>query len=134
MIFSFFIEIKYSSNIMGKLINGMSVDHGNYKFIGSLRRENVHFCTVSLLSNKISLTTATCLKDFLTQEEIPEFDLYTIMAGRFDLPGKSAVFLIEEVRIHRRYHFNNPKTSHDIGMVTVTYLQNFNCYILQSTM
>ena len=132
-IFFFSTENKYSLSLMGKLINETPVDYRNYKFIASFRRKNVHFCTASLLSNKHALTTATCLKDFLSEEKIPDFDYYTIKAGRFDLPGKSAVFSIYEVQCHPKFSYINPLAIYNIGMITVTYLQNFNYHIIHKS-
>ena len=86
----------------GKLISEHVV-HENYKFMTFCRREDVHFCTASLISNKHSLTAASCLKDFLIEIYIPDFDLYTLVAGRHDINGKSAVFRIEQVIRHHRF-------------------------------
>ena len=100
MIF-FFTESKHSSSMIGKLIGGQSVEHGKYEFTASFRLNNIHFCTACLLSNKHALTAAVCLKDFLTQPDIPRFDPYTLVAGRLDI-DEVTVFAIEEVlRFHK---------------------------------
>ena len=57
----------------------------------------MQFCAASLLSNKHALTAASCLKDFLTEIDIPDFGLYTLVAGEHDFYKGSAVFEIEEV-------------------------------------
>ena len=103
----------------GKLIGGQSVLHENYKFTASFRRRNVHFCTASLLSNKHALTAAFCLKDFLNETDIPNFSLYSLMAGKPNVENGSAVFKIEEVQAHRDYVYKNPNFRQAIGLITV---------------
>ena len=104
---------------MGKLIGGQSVAQENFKFTASFRRQNIHFCTATLLSNKKAITAAACLKDFLLEIDIPDFDLYTLVAGRHDLHKGLAVFKIEEVMAHRKYRFNDLTMKYAIGLITV---------------
>ena len=106
----------------GKLSDGESISEGDCKFIASFRRENVHFCTASLLSNKHAVTSAFCLKDFLTEIDIPDFDLYSLVAGRLDMPKGSAVFKIEQVEVHRKFTFISPSPLHSVGLITVNHL------------
>ena len=115
----FFTEFKYISSLKGKLIGGQSVALDSYKFTASFRRENVHFCTATLLSNKKAITAAPCLKDFLLEIDIPDFDLYTLVAGRHDVDKGLAVFKIEEVMAHRKYGFNALTLNYAIGLITV---------------
>ena len=107
-------------------LNSEHVVHENYKFMASFRRENVHFCTASLISNKHALTAAFCFKDFLTEIDIPDFDLYTLVAGRHDINGKSAVFQIEHVIRHHRFSFLNTVSIYGIGVIKVMYKHIFN--------
>ena len=106
--------------MVGKLIGGQSVDHGKYKYTASLRLDNVHFCTAFLLSNKHALTAAVCLKDFLTEPDIPKFDQYTLVAGRLDIE-KVTVFAIEQVQAHRKYSFERNDANYAIGLITVNH-------------
>ena len=110
--------------MMGKLIGGQSVEHGKNKFTASFRLNNVHFCTACLLSNKHALTAAVCLKDFLTEPDIPRFDPYTLVAGRLDIE-KVTVFAIEEVQAHRKYSFQSNEANHAIGLITVNHQPSF---------
>ena len=119
-----FTESKHSSSMMGKLIGGQSVEHGKYKYTASFRLNNVHFCTACLLSNKHALTAAVCLKDFLTEPDIPRFDPYTLVAGRLDI-DEVTVFAIEEVQAHRKYSFKNNDPLYAIGLITVNHQLTF---------
>ena len=103
----------------GKLIGGESVAQENFKFTASFRRENVHFCTATLLSNKKAITAAFCIKDFLLEIDVPDFDLYTLVAGRHDVDKGLAVFKIEEVIAHRKYDFDDSTIKYGIGLITV---------------
>ena len=115
----FFTDLKYISSLKGKLIGEKPVEQENYKFTASFRRENVQFCAASLLSNKHALTAASCLKDFLIEIDIPDFDLYTLVAGKRDVNKGSAVFEIEEVQVHRDFRFESPNCNYALGLITV---------------
>ena len=119
MLFFFFTEFKYISSFKGKLFGGQSLAEENFKFTASFRRENVHFCTATLLSNKKAITAAPCLKDFLLKIDIPDFDPYTLVAGRHDVDKGLAVFKIEEVIAHQKYRFNTLTSKYAIGVITV---------------
>ena len=119
MLYIFFTESKYIPSLKGKLIGGLSVGQENYKFTASLRRKNVHFCTATLLSKKKAITAAFCIKDFLLEIDIPDFDLYTLVAGRHDVHKGLAVFKIEEVTAHRKYNFDDRTMKYAIGLITV---------------
>ena len=116
----FFTESKYSFSLKGKLIGGQSVEYRKYKFTASFRLDNVHFCNACLLSNKHALTAAVCLKDFLTKPDIPEFDPYTLVAGRLDTE-RAIVFGIEEVQVHEKYFFRYNDPNCAIGLITVNH-------------
>ena len=106
---------------MGKLIGGNSAQHSKYKFVSSLRRKNIHICTACLLSNKHALTTAICLKDFLNYTRIPDFKLYSVVAGKRRTTGQVARFELEQVQTHQQFTFKNPNPRYDIGLITVNY-------------
>ena len=118
-----FSESKNSSSWEGKLTGGDHVKHQDYKFIASFRRENVHFCSAYLISNKHALTAAFCLRDFLNETEIPDFDPYTLVAGRLDKDEGSAVFEIEEVFVCPKFHSTSPKPMYALGLIMVNYLE-----------
>ena len=95
------------------------VGQENYKFMASFRRENVQFCTATLISRQKALTAASCLKDFLTEIDTPDFDLYTLVAGRHDVHKGLAVFKIREVQTHQKYQFQTANIRYSIGLITV---------------
>ena len=115
----FFTDLEYISSVKGKLVGEKPVEQEYYKFTASFRRENVQFCAASLLSNKHALTAASCLKDFLIEIYIPDFDLYTLVAGKHDVNKGSAVFKIEEVQVHRDFRFRSPNSNYALGLITV---------------
>ena len=104
-----------------KVVSEESDIHKDFKFLASLRRDNIHLCTAGLISNKHVLTTAFCIKDFLIYAEIPDFNLYSIWAGKPDTAEGAIRFPIEEVQAHRLYRYYNPKVCYDIGLVTVSH-------------
>ena len=126
MICYLFTEFEYSSSLFEKIISEEPEGHESYKFTTVFKREDVHFCTASLISNKHALTAAICLKDFLTEKLVPEFDLYSLEAGRLDVIHGSTVFQIEQVQAHRRYSFSNPYSQYNTGIITVKYQEIFN--------
>ena len=116
-----FIEYKYLPSLMGKLDGERSVNPSNYRFMASLRRDDVHICSATLLSNEQALTAATCLKGFLNETMIPSFDTFSLVAGRFDIDNGTTVFEIKQVQVHDSFRFYSPRIVHNIGLVTVNY-------------
>ena len=106
---------------MGKLVAESSVNPSNYRFMASLRRDDVHICSATLLSNRHALTAATCLKEFLNEIKIPSFETFSLVAGRFDVHNGTTVFKIEQVQLHHKFSFRSPKSMHNIGLITVNY-------------
>ena len=106
---------------MGKLGGERSVNPSNYRFMASLRRDDVHICSATLISNRHALTAATCLKDFLNEIKIPSFDTFSLVAGRFDVHNGTTVFRIEQVQFHHKFSFRSPKIGYNIGLITVNY-------------
>ena len=115
----FITESKYLPSLEGKLGSDRSVNSCNHRFLASLRRNNIHICPATLLSNKYALTAATCLKGFLNETKIPSFDTFSIVAGRFDIDNKTTVFKIEQVQVNRKYSFLSPSVIRNIGLITV---------------
>ena len=72
-----------------------------------------------MLSNKHALTSAFCLQDFLNESHIPDFDLYTLVAGRHDIDEGSAVFKIEVVQVQEKYRLKAPNVRYEISLITV---------------
>ena len=121
-----FIDSEKSSSLVDKIIDEELTQHEGFKFIASFRRENIHFCTASLLSNKHALTTALCLKDFLNDTEIPDFNSYSLLAGKPDAEGGLSCFSIERVHCHSKYSYMAPNHLFDFGLITVNYNNAFN--------
>ena len=121
MVFYYFTEFNHSSSLVEKIVNEESDIDEDFKYTASFRRDNVHLCTAALISNKHALTTASCIKDFLIHQEIPDFKSYSIRAGKPDTAEGEICFSIEEVQASRKFRYHKPKVEYDFGLVTVSH-------------
>ena len=109
-----------TSPLVGKLFGGIPIQNRCKKCVGSLVHNENHFCTVFLISEKHVLTAAQCLKEFLIHKEIPDFMEYAVFFGDINKPDKQPHFF-EQLDVHSNYDPHKPKSSQDLGLLTVSY-------------
>ena len=122
-----FIAFESPSFFMGKISSGQELGH--IKCMASLKYDDAQICSAVLVSNKHALTTASCLKGFLNDTKIPDFNLYSLVLGRLDIAGGSTCFSIEQVKAHKYYKYNIPSPKNDVGLITVNHKDHARCML-----
>ena len=112
----------------GKIFGGVKFSCGHENYVVSIRHNNNHFCTGSLITKQHVLTAAKCLHEFLIHYYIPSFEPYTVLIGDVNLNHTKSL-AIEQVEVHKRYVPDDLTTIYyDIGVITVDYLYHFKKY------
>ena len=103
-----------------KIVGGYHVSLGERPFIVSIRKDNEHICTGSLISNEHVLTTASCV--VLYRNDGPFYEGYTVVAGTISRTGDDGIHRrIFAISINRYYKISDHALAHsDIAIIGVS--------------
>ncbi|XP_064538007.1 trypsin alpha-like [Drosophila montana] len=91
-----------------RIVNGYSIDIREAPWQVSIQKNGVHFCGGSIMSSKVIVTAAHCLKN-------KESRILSVRAGSRYWKNGGQVVEVAEIKIHNAYHAK--KHLHDIALM-----------------